>query len=116
MADQKKGTVLMSAALSIMLSAAIRPEDENKSTTWAKVLGGAGRPGCHTPTVHVSHLPVGDVHLLVVTRRKGERHRVTSREDAISIRLHHLGESPKDERNEGKQAAHTGCRASNTPC
>lgn len=62
-----------------------------------------GRPGCHTPTVHVSHLPVGDVHLLVVTRRKGESHRITPCEDPISIRLHHLGERLKDEMNEGNR-------------
>lgn len=98
MADQKKGTVLMSAALPIMLRAAIRPADGKRSKVWVKVRALAGRRGCHTPTMHVSHLPVGDVHLLVVTRRKGERHRVASREDPISIRLHRLGESPKDER------------------
>lgn len=78
--------------------------------------GGRGRPGCRTPTVHVSHLPVGDVHLLVVTRRKGESDGVTPREHAVGVGLHDLGEGLKGEMNEGNQADRPGRQGGDAPC
>lgn len=41
-------------------------------------------------TVYMSHLPVRDVHLLVITRWKRKRDRVSSGKHPINVCLHHL--------------------------
>lgn len=48
-----------------------------------------------TLTVHMSHLPVRDVHLLVVAWWERKHHHISSSKDSITICLHHLSESLK---------------------
>lgn len=53
---------------------------------------------CNTLTVHMSHLPVRDVHSLVVAWRERKHHHISSSEDAVDICLHHLKDSVRDQR------------------
>ncbi len=46
-----------------------------------------------TLTVYMSHLPVRDVHLLVVAWRERKDRHVSSSKDPVSVCLHHLGGS-----------------------
>lgn len=68
--------------------------------------------------MYMSHLPVRDVHLLVVTLWKRKNHHISSCKDPISTGLHHLGEGLMVlmENKQGKWLHHSGCRLYEIPC
>lgn len=65
---------------------------------------------CNSLTVYMSHLPVRDVHLLVVSWRERKNHNVSSGKDSVSVRLHHLGESSEDWMMEMRTLITFGCK------
>lgn len=48
--------------------------------------------GCEAPTVHVGHLPVRDVHLLIIPQGQWECDSVTGCKHSGDVGLHHLQE------------------------
>lgn len=53
------------------------------------------------PTMHMGHLPVRDVHLLIIPQGQWERDSITSCEDSRDVGLHHLQGGSKSARGWG---------------
>ena len=53
--------------------------------------GGEQQHQASSPTVDVGHLPVRNVHFLVVALREGEGHHVPAGEHPLHVGLHRLG-------------------------
>lgn len=45
---------------------------------------------CKVPTMHVGHLPVGDIHLLVIPQGQWKCDSISSSKDPWDVGLHHL--------------------------